>query len=94
MTGRDPLKPFPGFENVFVLDDPMGRAFRGDYLPSDGEAINITRGEHIPASCTIRWAMGAQAPADVIRNTMANTIVVHQRVIDVLMEGKFTGWRT
>jgi hypothetical protein len=58
------------------------------------DPFKITRAEECLDRVVIRWAMGAAIPTDVIRTTFAAPIVVHQRVIDILLAAKFSGWST
>lgn len=89
------FKTFPGFSEMYVLEEPRNsRAFRVAIgLPVD-DAFSVTRAEKRLESVEARWAIGAAAPQDVIRATIAAPIVISARVLKVLRDGSFSGWRT
>ena len=89
-------KLFPGFDRIFELEDPPASiAFRADIdIDIDG-ARALTRGElRVTAPICLRWAMGRRTPSDVIFTTSVRPIIVHERVVQLLEEQRFTGWTT
>jgi hypothetical protein len=58
-------------------------------------AYDITRAEMTPPSpVQARWFMGRKKPSDFIGTTLASPMLVSERVVTVLREEGFTGWRT
>ena len=87
-------KPFPGFDKLFALEDPpTDIAFRADIDIDDARAL--TRGELcVSTPVHLRWAMGRRTPSDVIFTRLFGGIIVHERVVRLLEEHRFTGWTT
>jgi hypothetical protein len=88
-------KPFPGFDHLFLVRDPLSnRAFRGRVEPAV-HTIELTRGESsFDTPLSVAWAMGGRSPSDIIWTTCANLLIAHQRVNDILQEAGFSGWQT
>lgn len=90
-------KPFPGFERIYVLDDPLGNAFRGEVVLPIQEMERLARcflgEEEPPWWVPIRWAMGKREPGDLIFTTTLTVIAVHERVVNLLQEHGFSGWK-
>jgi hypothetical protein len=86
---------FPGFENLFSISDPFAtRPFRGSWK-SEINAGSLLRAEILPNEpVIIKWLMGGEKTYDLIWTGMASPIIVHQRVIDLLVMKKITGWKT
>lgn len=85
---------FPGFDRIYMLSDPLGsRAYRGNFeYPDPGWPFSQAQAqptEPIPVS----WGMGTGTPGDVIWTTSACPLIVSARVIGLLSELPFTGWR-
>ena len=89
-------RPFPGFENLFHLRDPVAdRPYRGRIGVGGRQDFAFTRAEALPARAVmVTHAMGEALPRDVIWTTMAVPVVVSQRFIDILLDQRFTGWST
>lgn len=55
------MQTFPGFDSVYLLDDPLAnQPFRGRVEVSLGEATALLRRDWIPDRpivCSIRWAV-------------------------------------
>jgi hypothetical protein len=91
-------RAFPGFDHVYWFSE--GRTgFRGELDWPEGDTIpqwrGLTRGEvRPPRPIPVRYAQGRGMPADVIWTTNAFPFVVHKRVIDLLLDHRFTGWGT
>jgi hypothetical protein len=93
MVSKSTSSRFPGFANTFVLDDPgNSRAFRGDIALSVDDAFAVTRAEISVDSVEVRWSMGASAPGDIVRTTIAAPMIVSDRVVTILRV--FSGWIT
>lgn len=86
-------RPFPGFQHLYSLEDPLAsRHMRGG---CDAFGVDITRGDIRPSQpVTITWAMGGATPSDFVWTTSVFPRVVHRRVVDLLQEHGLTGWQT
>ena len=87
-------KPFPGFERLYELGDPVAnRPYRGGF--DHDAAFELSRGETtVRRPVEVTWAMGASAPGDVIWTTSAHPLIVSSRVVSLLHTSKLTGWKT
>jgi hypothetical protein len=88
------MSTFPGFDNLFRIEDPLGtRAFRG--APDFGPWLALTRGEVQPSGeFMVRWGMGSAKPGDVIWTSAVFPLLVSSRVLAVLEENQISGWST
>jgi hypothetical protein len=79
---------FPGFENIYVLSDPLDeRAFRSGHSRTS-DATALLRGDAIASDCVeLHWEMGGNDPRDVIWTTAANAIIVSDRVASIFATG-------
>lgn len=96
MASQSAPRAFPGFDQVFVVREGRGSPFCVDLeFPVDDSRL-LTRGEiATPKDALVaRWSMGGKAPTDVIWTTSAHPIIVHARVVDLLLDHRFTGWGT
>jgi hypothetical protein len=48
----------------------------------------------LPAPVPARWFMGSKKPGDIIWTTFATSLLVSERVVTLLRDAGFTGWRT
>ena len=89
-------KTFPGFDNTFYMSDPItDRPYRGNTETEVREQHLFTRAEAMPSRpVIITHARGEQQPEDIIWTTTAVMMVVSQRIIDILLDNRFTGWAT
>ena len=92
MDLRSDSETFPGFSHIYKMSESGGsRAFRAtleiddDYPLFTGE---VKRDMPIQA----HWFMGAARPVDIIWTGFAVPVLVSERVVQILREGKFTGW--
>jgi len=84
---------FPGFERFFCLDEPGdAAAYRGRLSISVDDAFASTRGEIIPRSVRVDWAMGGVTPSDFVFATTVAAVIVSDRVVGVLTSHGFRGW--
>jgi hypothetical protein len=82
-----------GFSKIYVLRESGGtRAFRGKIFVDDPFAV--TRGEIPVDRAEVRWAMGSGIPSDIVRTTFAAPVIAHERVVRLLEDGGFSGWKT
>jgi hypothetical protein len=91
------IRDFPGFSDVYQVGDPVSnRPFRVDFPEEWIERkLQLTRGEVRPGGpLVLRHFMGASQPRDVIWTGAAGVMIVHARVLDVLLDHRFTGWAT
>lgn len=86
-------RPFPGFDKIFSLSE-KGHPFR--VVAAEGfDYFRVTRGDVVPAEpVEFTWYMGAKVPGDVIMTGGVFPIIVHTRVIDILLDHRFSGWGT
>jgi len=86
---------FPGFDRVYLLQDPLSTsAYRGRFDTSI-DPLAITRGEVTPETpILIRWDMGGESPSDIVWTTSAHPLIAHRRVLDLFCEKNLTGWRS
>lgn len=94
MDSRSTSNPFPGFERIYKLSDPVSaRFFRARVELSSESAFAITRGEVRPAEVVVaKWSKGSSRPADVIWTTLVAPILVSDRVVSLLSDRGFRGW--
>lgn len=95
MVSKYISKAFPGFSSIYHLTSTgSDRPFRADVdLPDE---FAVTRAEMIPPKpVRARWAMGSKKPGDVIWTTYYSVpLLVSERVIRMLRDEGFKGWRT
>ena len=96
MVSPSTSRPFPGFDQIFVLMPGRGHPFRGEFDFPAKDSWALTRGESaVPKKpVALRWVMGAKIPGDVLWTTSAHPMIVHTRVIDLFLDHRFTGWGT
>jgi hypothetical protein len=96
MVSRSTSKAFPGFSNVYVLDEGSSTAFRGKLSQEDfRDCFTIFRAERTPpAPLEVRHAMGRNKPSDFVYASAVYPIMISDRVLGILQGGGFTGWRT
>ncbi|MFL5350953.1 MAG: hypothetical protein ACJ8AT_39800 [Hyalangium sp.] len=95
MGSKSTSKVFPGFDKMFLLEEPgNSKAFRGDLdVETTDEAVGLTRAEmHRAHPITLKWAMGRAKPVEVIRTTYATPLIVADSVVQLLRSHGFTGW--
>jgi len=95
LGSRSASKSFPGFDRIFLLEEPgNSKAFRGDLgVKTTEEAFAMTRAELRPDQpVAVTWAMGRAKPIEVIRTTYAAPVIVADSVIQLLRSSGFTGW--
>jgi hypothetical protein len=97
MDSHPVSKPFPGFSHLYSLGETYG-GFRA-HLDWDGrhadETLALTRAEATPSGpIPLYYRMGRAVPSDVIWTTGLHPVIVHKRVIDLLLDHRFTGWGT
>jgi len=95
LGSRSTSKSFPGFDRIFLLEEPgNSKAFRGDLdVKTTDEAFALTRAElHLDRPVTVAWAMGRAKPVEVIRTTYAAPVLVADSVVQLLRTHGFTGW--
>lgn len=85
----------PGFDTLYVMDDPLTNApFRGEMEVHREEARALLRGELTPKQPVIvRHTMGG-TPRDVIWTTYAGPMIVRNTVVELFRAHEFTGWKT
>lgn len=95
MASASTSKEFPGFDSIFQFGDPhRGSPFRGEVDLSIAQAHALFRGElHLSEPLRVKYALGG-APRDVIYTTSIVPLLVTRRVVDLMSEYRFTGWRT
>src|SRR6266508_5099657 len=93
MVSKSISKVFPGFSSVYHLTSTgSDRPFHASL--TDGR-FEITRAEIIPPEpVSARWHSGSKKPGDVIWTTFAGPLLLSERVVMILGESGFTGWRT
>ena len=91
------VREFPGFAEVFEIGDPVSnRPLRANF-PDEWvrRSLRLTRGELRPAEpIVVRHYMGGANPSDVVWTGAAYPMLVHSRVLDVLLDHRFSGWST
>jgi hypothetical protein len=94
MDSRLASEPFPGFRHIYELADPCSnRAFRASVELGTDEALLLRRGEAGRGQAVrARWAMGAAKPGDVIWSTLAMPLLISERAVGILRDGRFKGW--
>lgn len=93
MDSEATSRPFPGFAHLYEVGQSYG-TFRGRLECDRTEALALTRAEMLPARpIPLRYEMGRAVPKDVVWSG-ATPIIVHRRVIDLLLDHRFTGWGT
>jgi hypothetical protein len=95
MDFKSTSRRFPGFDAIYVVDDPFdNKAFRGKLKVSVDEAFALTRGEWIPPNpVVVQRAMG-RALKDIIWCTVAAPVLLSRRVSELFRSAGFTGWST
>jgi hypothetical protein len=93
MDSRSCSRKFPGFASMYEFADPGTEGpFRGE-LELEEDTDPFARGDAKPTvPLTVRWAMGAAQPGDIVWTTSILPVVMSQRVVDLLRAGGFTGW--
>jgi hypothetical protein len=93
MDSTSTSRPFPGFDKIFALEDPFGRAFRVNPELEIDEDFRLTRAEMQPSHPVIlNWTMGRAKPVEVIRTTMGTPVIISDSVVQLLRSHGFTGW--
>jgi hypothetical protein len=89
------MPSFPGFERLYVLDDPFAKRYLRGRMEYDGDALSLTLGEaQTDEAIAVKWAMGGREPADVVWTTLLSPLLIHCRIRDLLLEERVTGWTT
>ena len=82
------------YSNFFDMRDPTSnRAFRADLEPSFETALSLTRCEStssVPIGAF--WFFGGRQPGDVIWTGYGVAVILHDRVVEVLRQSRFSGW--
>jgi hypothetical protein len=89
------MKPFPGFDHLYELHDPIAdRPFRGrfEHINSGAELSRAEASVEQPIS--VHWDMGSAIPSDVIWTTSAHPLIVSTHIINLLSENGCSGWTT
>lgn len=88
--------PFPGFSSAYYLTSTgSNRPFHADVEMTREQAFGLTRAEMtLPEPVPARWFMGSKKPGDIIWTTFSVSLMVSDRVVDLLRDVGFTGWRT
>jgi hypothetical protein len=96
MASRSTSKPFPGFSSAYSLASTgSNRPFHVDVDMTREQAFGLTRAEMtLPEPVPARWFMGSKKPGDIIGTTFATPLLVSDRVMTLLRDAGFTGWRT
>ncbi len=84
------------FDDLYSLQDPLPRgAFRATFEGVDDCGASFSRGEAAPAeSVSMRWTMGRATPPEGVWTTCAYPMIVSARIIRLLEDHQFTGWKT
>jgi len=91
---RSEMKPFPGFDQLFELHDPVAdRPYRGAF--GHPNAAKLSRAEeNVAAAVQVTWAMGSGVPEDIVWTTSAHALIVSARVRESFGEAGLEGWKT
>jgi hypothetical protein len=93
MASQSTTDPFPGFENLFELQDPVANPpFRADILFD--KPFRLLRAETSPTEpVRVAHAMGGR-PQDFIWTTYGSVFLVSERVCKLLENARVSGWKT
>lgn len=96
MASTSTSRPFPGFSSAYYFASTgSNRSFHADVDMTREQAFGLTRAEMmLPEPVPARWFMGSKKPSDLIGTTMATPLLVSDRVVTLLRDAGFTGWRT
>lgn len=89
------MRSFPGFEHIYFLTDPLSnRPLRGE-IDGKIDTFALTRGEvETSAPLQVSWYMGGSMPSDFVWTSNVGAIIVQRRVVKLLRDQGFTGWRS
>src|SRR5438552_6317646 len=89
------MRNFPGFEHIHFLTDPLSRRPLRGRIDSKTDTFALTRGEvETRAPIQVSWYMGGSMPSDFVWTGNGGALVVHRRVVQLLRDHGFTGWRS
>src|ERR1041385_8935385 len=89
------MRNFPGFEQIYFLSDPLAkRPLRGE-IANKIDTFALTHGDvEAREPVEVSWYMGGSIPSDFVWTGNVGAIVVHRRVVQLLREHGFGGWRS
>jgi hypothetical protein len=94
-VGQWDMRDFPGFEHIYLLHDPLSkRPMRGE-IDQKIDTFAVTRGDaEVSAPVQVSWYMGGGMPSDFVWTGNVGALIVHRRVVQLMREQGFTGWRS
>ena len=94
MASTSTSKLFPGFSSIYHLTSTgSDRPFHASVDMAD--TFSVIRCEITPPKpVSARWHSGSKKPGDIIWTTFAGQLLLSERIVMLLGECGFTGWKT
>jgi hypothetical protein len=86
---------FPGYEHLYSLGSTGAkRDFVVDIEYRNADPLAVTRGEQSVDRATAQWAMGSNAPGEVVWTRFVGPILLSGPLVGLLRDRGFGGWST
>jgi len=84
------------YKEIYTFFDPVSNnAYRGSIFDFPKSDATISRGEnHVNGIVKVMYSMGGAQPKDVIWTTNGHPLILSEKVVDLFIKNKFTGWDT